>query len=390
MDGIENNENLQDEIVTVTPGEEHKTVEEEMAEVTPVAEEAPAEEEKKDEEEVVEEQKEEEDTASLETPSEEKTEEAEDKEEDKSDDTPSESDETEKESEEVTESVDEDVEEASTESDELGKVKAELEAMREAETTRKLVADREASIQKAAQDFEVFSNNLKDAILDTFKQYGIDPDVNIEELKKDPAKFQIAQDIVTNAQRIQAEKQAELMKPITEASNAIVFREAGKMMAEFKMSEEQTKVCAETLIAILDATGLNDIQGDLKAKVELAVAKAKMQVPDVVEVKKEEAAKVEDVVEEKVESKEEPDKEVAKEENKEDVQKAPVEEKPSVEAFKESASVGTSNASLGDGVDEDNVLEKLASLPFKERTAFLLKHADLVDRAASKRRAQGR
>lgn len=414
MEPIENNENLQDEVVTVTPGEEVKTVEEEMTESTPVEEKSDEEvkeesaettEESEEKSEVVEEEEHKEEPQESEDEENKSEEVEEEKKEEEKEEEPSEDDGDKKDdepAEEATENVEENADESPEESDkqdELDKVKAELEAMKEAEETRKMIQDRDETIEKASKDFNEFNNRLKDAILDTFKQYGIDPNTDIEELKKDPAKYQIAQDIVVNAQRIQAEKQAELMKPITDASNKIVFREAGRMMADFNLTEEQTTVCAETLINILDATGLSNLTDDLKAKVELAVARAKMIAPKVEavveqakEIVEDVAQAVEDVKEEKAVKEEDVQKALEEKVEEEPEKKEPtvIEETPSLDAFKEGAAVGEAANTLGDGVDVDNVLEKLASLPFKDRTRFLVEHVDLINEAGRRRRAQGR
>jgi hypothetical protein len=220
----------------------------------------------------------------------------------------------------------------------------------------------------------------------------------MEELQKDPTKMRIVQDIVGNAQKIQAEKQEELMRPINEASNAIVIREASKAMSQFDLTDEQMGIAAETLINIFDATGVANLTSDLKAKVELAVARAKMIAPkvvDAVEDVKEIVQDTKEAVKDVVEAKAEPEKKEEKESEpveeppvqKEEETKQEEEHKPSLDAFKEDASVGNTQV-VDNSVDEDNVLSILASLPFKERTAFLIEHADLINKAGTKRRAQ--
>lgn len=389
-------EQAQDEIVSVNPNEQTLSVEEEMKANTPVEEGVEKPEEKTEEKEQ-EKQESEADTEKSEMPSEEKeTEEKEETEEKTDDNPPQEEEQEEKQQEEGEKQQEEEKKEEPPVEDEIAKrqeefdrMKAELEEMKAAEETRKLIKDREDKIKEASRTYEEFAGNLQNAILDTFKKYGIDPEIDIEELKKDPSKYQVAKDIVMNAQRILAEKQQELIKPVTEASNAIVFREAGRMMAKFDMSEEQTKVCAETLINILDNTGLVDLDEDLKAKVELAVARAKMIVPKVKEVAegvkevvKDTKEAVKDVIAEKADKQEEPAKEPEQEQPK---QPTVVEEKPSLEGFKESATVVDSNPSAANAITVDNVLKVLASLPFRERTAFLLEHNDLIDEAMRKR-----
>lgn len=420
MEPIEN-ANVNDEIVTVKPGEEVKTVEEEIAAETPVVEEEKKEEVAEEETPSTEEASEESEEASesVEENADEVKEESdvEEKEEAKEEETKEENSEENKPEEEVNEESkkeEENVEEesnkeeeeksedATEEVDELEKVKAELEELREAEEVRKMEEARAEAINQAVKTYDEFNEKLANAVEDTFRQYGIDPSISMEELQKDPAKMQIVQDIVANAQKIQAEKQAELMKPINEASNAIVFREASKVMAQFDLTDEQTGIAAETLINIFDATGLANLTDDLRAKVELAVARAKMIAPkvekvaeEVKEIVKDTKEAIKDVIEETAvkeveEEKEEVEKDVQKEEGeKEEDTAKTVEEKPSLEAFKEDAAVGNTVV-VDNSVDEDNVLTILASLPFKERTSFLIKHADLINKAGAKRRAEGK
>lgn len=381
MEPIENTneENLQDEIVTVEPGQEVLSVEEEITSVTP--EEERKEEEKNKEAEALEEIREEVSEESEERVVEPEQKDKEEKKEEEEEEEPVEEEEPEKAKEVIEPS------EEQQKLEEFEKVQAELQELREAERTRQMIEERETAAQKATQQYAQFNEQLKDAILDTFKQYGIDPDTNIEELQKDPAKYQIAQDIVRNAQRLQAEKQEELIKPVREVSNNIVFREAGRVMAQYEMTPEQVQVCSETLINIFDATGLADLKDDLKAKVELAVARAKMIAPkvekvveEVKEIVEDTKEAVKDVTTAEAESKEKTEKSTS-------VQKV-IEEKPTIAAFKEGASVGNSDATLGDGVNKDNVLTKLSSLPFKKRTSFYLEHADLIDAAMREARAK--
>lgn len=404
---IKNEQVTEDEVVTVEPGEDVKTVEEEIQAETPVIQEeaeAPAEEvveekpQAEEEAEVTEEEKVQDEPEKVENAEEEpdkKEEEDKDKGEESEDKTESEGeqgavDEKEKEEENV-----EVVDDHAKELEELEKLRAEMEQIKEAEEVRQLTESREKAITNASKEMDDFNEKLAGAMVDTLKQYGIDPETTFEELQKDPAKFQIAKDIVQNAQRIQAEKQAELMKPITEASNAIIFREAGKAMAAFNLNEEQTKIAAETLINIFDATGLANLTDDLKAKVELAVARAKMIAPkvaevveDVKEIAEDTKEAVKDVIEAKAEVKEAPKAEVEAEEEKEEEKKQEpeaTEEKPSIEAFKEGAVADANVSAPVETITSENVLEILQKLPHKERAAFYKANLDKIDAAMNQK-----
>lgn len=399
MEPIENEKNIQEEIVTVEPGQEGLTVEEEIKAETPTVEEENVTQEKVEEEqseetsddtdhhdeevkeEVAEEKHEDSEDTKEEVVEEEKPEEESEKEEEEAP--------AEEEKEATTE------EEVHDEASELEKVKAELEAMKEADEVRKMEEARVKAIDNAVHAFDDFNDKLAKAVEDTFKQYGIDPSITMEELQKEPAKMQIVQDIVMNAQRIQAEKQAELMKPINDASNALVFREASKMMAKFELDDKQTSVAAETLINILDATGLTNLTDDLKAKVELAVARAKMIAPkvekvveEVKEVVEDTKEAVKDVIEEKADDKKEENVQKVLEEKIEEKKEPEVkEEKPSIEAFKESATVVDSTPQeAGDVITADNVLQELQKVPFKDRTKFLKDNYAAFDEAMRRAR----
>ena len=398
MEPIENEKNIQEEIVTVEPGQEGLTVEEEIKAETPVVEEENTNQEKVEEEQSEEasEDTEHQDEEVKEEATEEKEENHEDSEATKEEVTEEEKPEEESEKEEKEAPTEEQKEEeVNDEVSELEKVKAELEAMKEADEVRKMEEARAKAIDNAVHAYDDFNDKLAKAVEDTFKQYGIDPSITMEELQKEPAKMQIVQDIVMNAQRIQAEKQAELMKPINDASNALVFREASKMMAKFELDDKQTSVAAETLINILDATGLTNLTDDLKAKVELAVARAKMIAPkvekvveEVKEVVEDTKEAVKDVIEEKADDKKEEDVQKVLEEKIEEKKEPEVkEEKPSIEAFKESATVVDSTPQeAGDVITADNVLQELQKVPFKDRTKFLKDNYAAFDEAMRRAR----
>lgn len=402
MEPIENEKNIQEEIVTVEPGQEGLTVEEEIKAETPTVEEENVTQEKVEEEQSEEtsDDTDHHDEEVKEEVAEEKHEDSEDtKEEVVEEEKPEEESEKEEKEAPAEENKEEEEkavkEEVNDETSELEKVKAELEAMKEADEVRKMEEARVKAIDNAVHAFDDFNDKLAKAVEDTFKQYGIDPSITMEELQKEPAKMQIVQDIVMNAQRIQAEKQAELMKPINDASNALVFREASKMMAKFELDDKQTSVAAETLINILDATGLTNLTDDLKAKVELAVARAKMIAPkvekvveEVKEVVEDTKEAVKDVIEEKADDKKEKDVQKVLEEKIEEKKEPEVKtEKPSIEAFKESATVVDSTPQeAGDVITADNVLQELQKVPFKDRTKFLKDNYAAFDEAMRRAR----
>ncbi len=392
---MENENEIRDEeVVTVELGQEGevKSVEEEIADATPT--EAPT-------EAVVEEEPSEEPT---EAPSEEPTEKPEEqkegevKEKDSTSDTTSsenpsaenESDESEKTEEAPTEPPTDEEEKEQSVNEALEKAKAELEELKEAEATRKIVEKINQTAIEVENEVARFDNSLSKALEDTFKQYDIDLNTTLDELKeKDPAKHAIAMELIGHAENIRAQKIAEMQAPLIQAQKDYVFREASKVMCTYEMTEEQAQEAANTFVNIMNNVGIADVGEDLKAKVELAVARAKMIIPKVENVVKEVKEIVEDtkeavkdVIAEKAPEEEKSVKEPVQEVVEETPTEAPTEAPTAnLEAFKEGAAEGDAIVNNREGITVDNVLGTLSSLPFKARTEFYKKYADLIREA---------
>lgn len=392
---MENENEIRDEeVVSVELGQEGKvkSVEEEIADVTPT--EAPT-------EAVVEEEPSEEPT---EAPSEEPTEKPEEqkeggvKEKDSTSDTTSsenpsaenESDESGKTEEAPTEPPTNEEEKEPSVNEALEKAKAELEELKEAEATRKIVEKINQTAIEVENEVARFDNSLSKALEDTFKQYDIDLNTTLDELKeKDPAKHAIAMELIGHAENIRAQKIAEMQAPLIQAQKDYVFREASKVMCTYEMTEEQAQEAANTFVNIMNNVGIADVGEDLKAKVELAVARAKMIIPKVENVVKEVKEIVEDtkeavkdVIAEKAPEEEKSVKEPVQEVVEETPTEAPTEAPTAnLEAFKEGAAEGDAIVNNREGITVDNVLGTLSSLPFKARTEFYKKYADLIREA---------
>lgn len=392
---MENENEIRDEeVVTVELGQEGevKSVEEEIADATPT--EAPT-------EAVVEEEPSEEPT---EAPSEEPTEKPEEqkegevKEKDSTSDTTSsenpsaenEPDESEKTEEAPTEPPTDEEEKEQSVNEALEKAKAELEELKEAEATRKIVEKINQTAIEVENEVARFDNSLSKALEDTFKQYDIDLNTTLDELKeKDPAKHAIAMELIGHAENIRAQKIAEMQAPLIQAQKDYVFREASKVMCTYEMTEEQAQEAANTFVNIMNNVGIADVGEDLKAKVELAVARAKMIIPKVENVVKEVKEIVEDtkeavkdVIAEKAPEEEKSVKEPVQEVVEEIPTEAPTEAPTAnLEAFKEGAAEGDAIVNNREGITVDNVLGTLSSLPFKARTEFYKKYADLIREA---------
>lgn len=259
----------------------------------------------------------------------------------------------------------------------------------------------EHDVREANQQLDSFLANLSNAMVQEFAKYGIDTNTNLDELKKqDPAKAQVAENIIKQAQAVKAQAMANVQNNLNDRLTDVVFTKASRIFDKYELTNEQGQVAAETFINILTQSGIRDMGDDLIAKVELAVARAKLLKPkvekvvdDAKEVVKETVEAVKDVIEAKAPEKEEKEKkeevkeeEIKKEEpekveEKEDAP-ASVVETPTLDEFKEGAV--TSNQAAGDAVTVDNVLAKMASLPFKDRVRFYAEHKELAEQAMAK------
>ncbi|MCM1324167.1 MAG: hypothetical protein NC218_08390 [Acetobacter sp.] len=260
-------------------------------------------------------------------------------------------------------------------------IKKELAELKAIQQEEKEIKDFSTKRDVAINQYNEMCGRLANALAGEFEKYGIDTTKSIDEIaKEDPAKAEIAKGLITQAERIQNEQKAKVNDELNAAFTDIVFTRAARLMEKFELTEQQQEVVAETFIAIMENSGIKDLAEDLMAKVELAVAKAKMVAPKVVEAVKETKEAVEAVKEVVEAIKEEPKVEV-EEQVPEVVIPEPVVEPVAEEDFKEGA-VQNAEVTPAAALDETNVLQKLASLPHKERVAFYKENYDLITRAS--------
>lgn len=241
-------------------------------------------------------------------------------------------------------------------------------------------------------EFDNFMATLGENYINTLKKYGIDTTKTIEEITQDdPAKGEIAIKITEQAEQIKQQKAREIANVVDSEYHKVVFTKAEKEFAKFNLTYEQQKAAADNFVNIVLQLGVQDLGNDITEKVKFAVGRAIMEHPK--EAEKVAPATVEEIaqaVEEKVSepandnnnAKEE--KQEVTEETQKEKEKTKEEKEPPViplDEFKEGiVSSGTSVETLS----EDNILEVLAKVPFKERTAFYMKHYDMIERAAAK------
>ena len=244
-------------------------------------------------------------------------------------------------------------------------------------------------------EFDNFMATLGENYINTLKKYGIDTTKTIEEItQEDPAKGEIAIKITEQAEQIKQQKAREIANVVDSEYHKVVFTKAEKEFAKFNLTYEQQKAAADNFVNIVLQLGVQDLGNDITEKVKFAVGRAIMEHPK--EAEKVAPATVEEiaeVVEEKANepandnnenNKEEKQEEKITDETKEEKEKTKEEQTPPViplDEFKEG--IVSSGASV-ETLSEDNILEVLAKVPFKERTAFYMKHYDMIEKAAAK------
>lgn len=160
--------------------------------------------------------------------------------------------------------------------DELKIKLAEVEF--EAET-EKQVHNFEKLVRQQQYEKEMFEQALYTRVLELYDKYGIPRDCDVQELAEvDPAKYQILQNILRDARLTHQDVIKEIEAPVIEANQEIIFRLAGaEVKNNYKdLTEDEKKETAATFVQIINKYGLEDIDTDLKNKVEMSVARAKM------------------------------------------------------------------------------------------------------------------
>lgn len=259
--------------------------------------------------------------------------------------------------------------------EEYERIKAEIEEMKvKAEEYKEAEAERlekvhfTQTVQQIDKDVKSFETKLQEATVAEFKKYDIDTTKTIDELKAvDPTKAEVARKLLENAQAMKDKAHTAAKAAIGQKYQEIVFKKADKLLKGFDITEEQAPVIVDTLLQIINQTGVKNLEEDLKAKVELAVAKGYMAVPEKADVK------IADTT---------PEKEVtaAVEETPAPVVEEVVEETPTKEDFMETVS-GTApmaEAPVGD------VLAEMAALPAKDRIAYYQKNFNEITSAMKK------
>lgn len=268
---------------------------------------------------------------------------------------------------------------------------AQLEELRTEKEEREALEACNIEVMKVEREFQDCSNKIAQALKDSFAQNGIDSSKTIEELKKeDPAKATLAMQFIAQAQELKAQLENAAVNEISKHQNEVIYRAASREFEKMGLNLEQAKEAVKMFKRIVNEIGVTDLKEDLQMKVQLAAGRAKIVVPEGVVTPEVKPAKAEGVADDdttKTKDSSPEIKEVTKEveERKpEEVPPTPVVEKPKVEDFEEGIT-GKASAGAGTMINELNVLEELAKLPYKERAKFYKEHEDSIAKALSKR-----
>ena len=265
-------------------------------------------------------------------------------------------------------------------------MQAELEELRYSRDEENALREISKAQSDAQSEMQEFQTKVTQILEQGLKHYGIDPEKSIEDIaKEDPAKADIARELLNSAQQHIQAKQQELIQRVGQMEQNVVFNRAEREIKKFKLTAEQEIEAAKMFVKIINATGVADISEDLKEKVRLAVASAKMSVPVEEIVKKEE--EVPDTSDTSVLETPSEKNEVKVEEKVEE--KSDVTPEVDIDDYKESPTdTAKTTVSTAPEINETNVIAKMAAMPYKDRVAFMIEHQDIVDAAMRKESAR--
>ena len=265
---------------------------------------------------------------------------------------------------------------------------AQLEELRTEKEEREALEACNIEVMKVEREFQDCSNKIAQALKDSFAQNGIDSSKTMEELKKeDPAKATLAMQFIAQAQELKAQLENAAVKEISKHQNEVIYRAASREFEKMGLNLEQAKEAVKTFKRIVNEIGVTDLKEDLQMKVQLAAGRAKIVVP---EVESDRTAGSETTVDDDTTEVKGSSPEIkgatkeVEEEKPEEVPPTPVVEKPKVEDFEEGVG-GKGSSGAGTMINELNVLDELAKLPYKERAKFYKEHEDSIAKALSKR-----
>ena len=273
---------------------------------------------------------------------------------------------------------------------------AQLEELRAEKEDREALEACNKEVMKVEEEFNQCTNKIAEALRTSFAQNDIDPTKSLEELRKEnPAKATLAEQFIRQATELKANLEKAAMEEVAKHQNEVIYRAASREFVKMGLNLEQAKNAVATFKRIVNEIGVTDLGDDLKMKVQLAAGRAKIVVP---EVESDRAAGSETTVDNDTTDLKEPSPEKEKVEPTKESEKEkdipptpvveklsePVVEKPRVEDFEEGVT-GKTSVNAGTMINELNVLDELAKLPYRERAKFYKEHEDVISKALSKR-----
>lgn len=276
-------------------------------------------------------------------------------------------------------------------SPEQAELVAQLEELRAEKEDREALEACNKEVTKVEEEFNQCTNKIAEALRTSFAQNDIDPTKSLEELRKEnPAKATLAEQFIRQATELKANLERAAMEEVAKLQNEVIYRAASREFVKMGLNLEQAKNAVATFKRIVNEIGVTDLGDDLKMKVQLAAGRAKIVVPEGMIAPEVEPAKAigvadDDTTDLKEPSPEKEKIEPAKELEKEkDVPPTPVVQKPKIEDFEEGVT-GKASVNAGTMINELNVLDELAKLPYRERARFYKEHEDVIAKALSKR-----
>lgn len=268
-------------------------------------------------------------------------------------------------------------------------IKAELEELKAEKEERADVENLNRENARVAREYDELCGQISGRLEAKLKELGIPLDKSIADLEaEDKAKAEIARKLIGDANELIERAKVAATDFLNKKAQDVIFKKADRLLRKYDVTEEEADVVANTFLDIIAQSGVRDLEDDLKAKVELAVAKAKMvcqHVSKTAEVVKEKADEVTEKIE-KVEKiitppkEEEPVKEAEpKEESK--VEEEPVKPTLDTAEFEEGAvrkPQPTANITV------DNFLEKLDQVKDLDKPAFIKANYSLFEAAMRK------
>lgn len=284
-------------------------------------------------------------------------------------------------------------------SPEQAELVAQLEELRAEKEDREALEACNKEVMKVEEEFNQCTNKIAEALRTSFAQNDIDPTKSLEDLRKEnPAKATLAEQFIRQATELKANLEKAAMEEVAKHQNEVIYRAASREFVKMGLNLEQAKNAVATFKRIVNEIGVTDLGDDLKMKVQLAAGRAKIVVPEGMVVPEVKSAKAEGVADDNTTDLKEPSPEKEKIEPVEEPEKEkdvpptpvvekssePVVQKPKVEDFEEGVT-GKTSVNAGTMINELNVLDELAKLPYRERARFYKEHEDVIAKALSKR-----